>query len=443
MPRCVRTPLLVLPAAAAVLCLLAIDPLLAAPSAQARTRVRAAEAAVKRAANLYRTKKFTDAAAALDQADDGLSGLDEADAMDLAGSVEGIRKRIAKARDLLKAEGVEPPAPKSTGTAKSSVPASPNATPGELSFTRQVAPLLVTRCGRCHVQNARGEFSMATYVSLSKGTKDGAVIIAGNGRGSRIVEVIASGDMPRGGGKVTPEELTLLTAWIDAGAKFDGPDSAAPLTSFTTSRPDAAGPKPTVVAAGGKDEIQFARDLGSVFMEHCLDCHGEDNPRNQFSVDTFNRMLAGGFSGAALAPGKPDESLLVKKLRGQSGARMPLDRDPLDEATIAKIARWIELGGEIRRRRPGRLAGRHCGLDPGAGATHDELRTSRGDLAVKNWRLILPDSEPRRQETENVLVYGTVGEELLSEVAQVADAQSAKLAKFFKVPADRRWSKAG
>ena len=184
---------------------------------------------------------------------------------------------------------------------------------------------------------------MATYVSLSKGTKDGAVIMAGNGRGSRIVEVIASGDMPRGGGKVTPEELTLLTAWIDAGAKFDGPDSAAPLTSFTTSRPDEAGPKPTVVAAGAKDEVQFSRDLGSVFMEHCLDCHGEDNPRNQFSVDTFNRMLAGGFSGAALAPGKPDESLLVKKLRGQSGARMPLDRDPLDDATIAKIARWIEL----------------------------------------------------------------------------------------------------
>jgi len=439
MPRCVRTPLLLLPAVAVVLGLLAIDPLLAAPSAQARTQVRAVEAAVKRAGNLYRTKKFTDAAAALDQADEGLAGLAEADAMDLAGPIDGIRKRIAKARDLLKAAGVEPAAPKSTaaGAPKSTSPGAPNAAPGDLSFTRHVAPLLVTRCGRCHVQNARGDFSMATYVSLSKGTKDGAVIIAGNGRGSRIVEVIASGDMPRGGGKVTPEELTLLTAWIDAGAKFDGPDSAAPLTSFTTSRPDGAGPKPTVVAANDKDEIQFARDLGSVFMEHCLDCHGEDNPRNQFSVDTFNRMLAGGFSGAALAPGKPDESLLVKKLRGQGGARMPLDRDPLDDATIAKIARWIELGAKFDGADPAASLADTVALTRALGATHEELRASRSELAAKNWRLVLPDSQPHCQETDNVLVYGTVGEELLSEVTQVADAQTARLAKFFKLPADR------
>ena len=436
--RCFGPRLLALPVALAALCLLAIEPLPAAPNAQARTQVRAAEAAVKRAGNLYRSKKFPDAAAALTQAEEGLDELNEADGKELAGQVEGLRKRIAKARDLLKAEGVEPPAARSVapGTAKSAAPVSAKVD-GDVSFTRQVAPLLVTRCGRCHVQNARGEFSMATYVSLSKGTKDGAVILAGNGRGSRIVEVIASGDMPRGGGKVTPEEMALLTAWIDAGAKFDGPDSAAPLTSFTTSRPDAPGPKPTVVAAGDQDEVQFARDLGSVFMEHCLDCHGEDNPRNQFSVDTFNRLLAGGFSGAALSPGQPDASLLVKKLRGQSGARMPLDRDPLDDATIAKIARWIELGAKFDGADPAASLADTVALTRALGATHEELRASRGELAAKNWRLILPDSEPRRQETDNVLVYGTVGAELLSEVAEAADAQAAKLARFFKVPADR------
>src|SRR4051794_6458484 len=42
-----------------------------------------------------------------------------------------------------------------------------------LSFTKNIAPLLVTKCGRCHVSAARGKFSMATFADLKKGTPDG------------------------------------------------------------------------------------------------------------------------------------------------------------------------------------------------------------------------------------------------------------------------------
>ena len=92
----------------------------------------------------------------------------------------------------------------------------------KISFTKQVAPVLVTRCGNCHVQRTRGDLSMASYAELIKGGKNGIIVQPGSGKGSRLYEVIESGDMPRGGGTVLPEELALLVRWIDEGAVFDG-----------------------------------------------------------------------------------------------------------------------------------------------------------------------------------------------------------------------------
>ena len=44
---------------------------------------------------------------------------------------------------------------------------------------------------------------MANYTALMRGNKAGPVISAGKGKDSRIIEVIESGDMPRGGGRVS------------------------------------------------------------------------------------------------------------------------------------------------------------------------------------------------------------------------------------------------
>lgn len=283
---------------------------------------------------------------------------------------------------------------------------------------------------------------MSTYVSLSKGSASGAVIMAGDAKGSRIVEIIESGDMPRGGGKVSPAELALLSGWINAGAKFDGPDSAAPLTSFSpATKPDEPDTKLKVVAATGNEEVQFARDVGSILLEHCTDCHGDQNPRNQFSVATFNRLLQGGTSGVAVAPGKPEESLLIKKLRGLAGARMPMNQPPLAEEVIAKIEKWVALGIKFDGPDPTMSLEDTVALSSAKRATHDELSHSRAELAAKNWRLILPDAKTSREETASVLLYTNVSPEVLSDVAHVADEQVAKLRKFFKVPADEPFIK--
>jgi hypothetical protein len=100
-----------------------------------------------------------------------------------------------------------------------------------VSFTRQVAPILVAHCGRCHVQGKRGDFSMANYASLMEGGPTGPCIIPGQPSESMLVEQIESGEMPPRG-SVPEEEIAQIRRWIEQGAKFDGDDTEAKLTSF-------------------------------------------------------------------------------------------------------------------------------------------------------------------------------------------------------------------
>ncbi len=53
-------------------------------------------------------------------------------------------------------------------------------------------------------------------------------------------------------------------------------------------------------------------------------------------------MKKGSRAGAVVEPGKPDESELVLRLRGESEPRMPLDGPPfLSDAEIDLLERWI------------------------------------------------------------------------------------------------------
>ncbi|NBV46707.1 MAG: hypothetical protein EBR86_13990, partial [Planctomycetia bacterium] len=81
------------------------------------------------------------------------------------------------------------------------------------SFTKEVAPLLVRSCGGCHVTGRRGDFQMASYDALMRS----GMVQKGVGNASRLVEVILSGDMPRGGGKVPAADVATLVKWIDLG----------------------------------------------------------------------------------------------------------------------------------------------------------------------------------------------------------------------------------
>ncbi len=73
-----------------------------------------------------------------------------------------------------------------------------------------------------------------------------------------------------------------------------------------------------------EETVSFARDIAPVLKENCNGCHiaGRQASGN-FRMDTFAQLLRGGDSGKVIANQKPADSLLVKKLKGEAGLRMP------------------------------------------------------------------------------------------------------------------------
>ena len=94
------------------------------------------------------------------------------------------------------------------------------ATQTEVSYVRDVQPILESRCGNCHF----GEFTSADlhmdrYESLMTGSESGPVILAGDARKSLLVKKISTGAMPKRGPKLTPAQIQVISDWIDAGAQ--------------------------------------------------------------------------------------------------------------------------------------------------------------------------------------------------------------------------------
>ena len=61
-------------------------------------------------------------------------------------------------------------------------------------------------------------------------------------------------------------------------------------------------------------------------------------------MKSYDTLIAGGESGNPIVPGKSASSLLVQAIEGRVKPRMPYKEDPLSEAEIATIRRWIDAG---------------------------------------------------------------------------------------------------
>ena len=411
-------------------------PATAAESAPAPKDIRER---IDAAAKLLEADKPDAAAASLGKALSMLEAL--ASAPRPTAAVKTLADRASSVRRRLEKAGVDVTWLVVPGPAKATAPTPPPAgqpVVGQgtaVSFSRQVAPILARSCGGCHIAGKKGGFQMTSYEGLMRT----GMVQRGQGQASRIVDVILTGDMPRGGGKVTSAEVATLVAWIDAGAPFDGANPA--LGIDIVARGGAAAPPPRAAApairpvAVKPGEVSFAADVAPLLQEHCLKCHGGDETEANLSMASFEALLKGGRSTGAVVAGKGEDSLLVKKLRGAGieGQRMPLGGPPLPDAEIARIAKWIDEGARLD------LLTSRTPLDAVVAAgqaqklSDAELATKRFAAGEKLWRRAIPDEEPGVQSRTGVCVIGNLAADRLAEVADVAEAVAGDIRSQFGV----------
>lgn len=296
------------------------------------------------------------------------------------------------------------------------------------SFVRQVAPILSAKCGGCHVAGTKGNFRMPSHAALLAS----GYVQRGNPSGSRLLEVILTGDMPRGGGKLSADEVGVLTKWIAAGAPFDGPDPTASIDMLARgAAPPVPAPGPAKSVAVRDGEVAFSTDIAPIFITHCTTCHDDRDPEANLRMTSLDALFAGGRSKSPVVIGKGADSLLVKKLRGRGidGQRMPLNKNPLADDVIALIERWIDEGARLDV-----LTG-NSPLDAVAAAgrarrlSGKELAAIRFAAGEKVWRRAIPDEQPRVVRRDHVCLIGNLPAERLDELAGAVDGLLGRVEK--------------
>jgi hypothetical protein len=117
-----------------------------------------------------------------------------------------------------------------------------------------------------------------------------------------------------------------------------------------TLSPSVAAAALVISAHAAEDGIDFfEKRIRPVLAEHCYDCHGEQKRKGGLRLDSREAMRQGGDSGPALAPGKPDESLLLAAVRyADKDLQMPPPKDgaprQLPAQAIADLEAWIRMG---------------------------------------------------------------------------------------------------
>lgn len=102
------------------------------------------------------------------------------------------------------------------------------------------------------------------------------------------------------------------------------------------------------------DDIEFFENkVRPLLVEHCLECHGTqpEKLRGGLRLTSRAEMIVGGDSGAAIVPGKPEESLLVESIHYDSFEMPP--RGKLPKSQIEILEKWIKMGAPDPRNASG------------------------------------------------------------------------------------------
>jgi len=103
----------------------------------------------------------------------------------------------------------------------------------DVDFARDVKPILARHCTMCHsADQQESGLRLDLGGGVLRGGDGGAIVVAGQSSSSRLLAIVQGKDadverMPPEGDALSPDEIAVLAAWIDSGAKV--PDNELQL----------------------------------------------------------------------------------------------------------------------------------------------------------------------------------------------------------------------
>ena len=187
---------------------------------------------IDKSASFFLAQQFEQSGQEIRKAQEAVEGITEVGKAEMLEQLKPSYARLTRAHQLLTSKGISLPKLQPLAPPAKKPSSNRTADRNQVSFVKHVAPILVGRCGRCHVEKARGELSMASFTAMMRGSENGAIVSPGQPEKSSLIEVLVSGDMPPRGGRLPAKELKTLQTWVAQGAKFDGPNKQTRLTEM-------------------------------------------------------------------------------------------------------------------------------------------------------------------------------------------------------------------
>lgn len=91
----------------------------------------------------------------------------------------------------------------------------------------------------------------------------------------------------------------------------------------------------------------YERVVVPIFQARCVECHGEQKQKAKLALHTWEGLLQGSDAGPVIVAGKPDESVLLTRLRlplADEEHMPPAEHPQPSPDEIALLAHWIAQG---------------------------------------------------------------------------------------------------
>lgn len=167
-------------------------------------------------------------------------------------------------------------------------------------YSENILPLLSSNCGGCH-------HDMTNYEGTLKYVKKGHPLL------SELYKQVKGPNpsMPRGGNKLTQQQLFYLKAWISSGA-----------------------PNSTNCAVCDTAQYKYSADIAPILNNWCVNCHSSSNSGGGFDLSNYNGVVN------SIAGGK-----LIGSIKHDPGYfAMPQGGGKISDCQITKIQNWIRVG---------------------------------------------------------------------------------------------------
>lgn len=229
----------------------------------------------------------------------------------------------------------------------------------EVSFSREIAPIVLKRCVGCHGERVSlGGYRAHTFQAFAKpGVSKQPAVVAGKAAASRLYQLLiakSAARMPKNDDPLSAEQIALVRRWIDEGAKFDGGDATVALGSLLGPRQHPVSPVAyrmpvpvlsLVLAPGGKELLTGGYNEVNVWnpttgaLLRRLQRLPQRIQALSYGPDAKQLLVAGG------TPGEYGEVALVDPATGQRTRVLDTFPDIVLAASFSQDGKLVAAGG--------------------------------------------------------------------------------------------------